>query len=216
MNSIDPRSIEWLPLASLTADPRNPKAHDQATIDASISRFGVLDLIVRDERTGHIISGHGRHKALAAMMEREEKPPDGVKLDEQGQWLVPVVTGWSSRSDTEAAAALIALNRTTELGGWVDDALLTLLDELGNQENGLVGVGFDTSDLDDLRKYLAKQEPADLDGLAEQWDESQGLAPRTEETVIVISDPELAAEWQEHRKGFSSDDSALRSLLPES
>ena len=40
---------------------------------------------------------------------------------------------WSSRSDTEAGAALIALNRTTELGGWVDeelDHLRELLDTL--------------------------------------------------------------------------------------
>ena len=33
------------------------------------------------------------------------------------------MTGWSSRSDTEAGAALIALNRITELGGWVDEEL---------------------------------------------------------------------------------------------
>ena len=33
------------------------------------------------------------------------------------------MTGWSSRSGTEAGAALIALNRATELGGWVDEEL---------------------------------------------------------------------------------------------
>ena len=43
------------------------------------------------------------------------------------------MTGWSSRSDTEAGAALIALNRTTELGGWVDEELIRLLTDLADQ-----------------------------------------------------------------------------------
>ena len=43
------------------------------------------------------------------------------------------MTGWSSRSDTEAGAALIALNRATELGGWVDEELIRLLTDLANQ-----------------------------------------------------------------------------------
>ena len=43
------------------------------------------------------------------------------------------MTGWSSRSDTEAGAALIALNRTTELGGWADEELIRLLTDLADQ-----------------------------------------------------------------------------------
>ena len=43
------------------------------------------------------------------------------------------MTGWSSRADTEAGAALIALNRTTELGGWVDEELIRLLTDLADQ-----------------------------------------------------------------------------------
>lgn len=153
-NVPDPRRVEYLPLEDLVADPRNPKAHDEGTIDDSIGRFGMLDLIVRDERTGRIISGHGRSKALAAREARGESAPEGVKVDEEGRWLVPVVVGWASRTDTEAAAALIALNRTTELGGWVDDALLDLLDELDDVEDGLLGVGFGEDDIRALHAYL--------------------------------------------------------------
>jgi hypothetical protein len=161
-NVPDPRRVEYLPLEDLAADPRNPKAHDEETIDDSIGRFGMLDLIVRDERTGRIISGHGRSKALAAREARGESAPEGVKVDEEGRWLVPVVVGWASRTDTEAAAALIALNRTTELGGWVDDALLDLLDDLDDGDDGLLGVGFDEEDVEALREAMA--ELADDDG----------------------------------------------------
>lgn len=147
------RRIEYVPLDELAVDPKNPKAHDTGTITASIDRFGVVEAIVRDERTGYIVSGHGRHKTLTAMQERGDAPPDGVRAD-AGRWLVPVVVGWSSRSDAEAHAALIALNRTTELGGWADDALVELLGELAEQPDGLDGVGYFDSDVEDLQAKL--------------------------------------------------------------
>lgn len=153
-NAIDPRRVEYVPLDDLRADPRNPKDHDEEEINASIGRFGVLDLIVRDERTGMIVSGHGRFKAFSAMQLRGETPPEGVQVDDEGNWLVPVVTGWASRSDSEAAAALIALNRTTELGGWVDETLLELLEGLEDDDDGLLGVGYSQRDLDALRESM--------------------------------------------------------------
>ena len=145
-----PRRTEYLPLDHLQPDPANPKGHSVETIDASIGRFGVIDQIVRDDRTGYIISGHGRHETLTAMRNRGEHPPEGVRVDAGGHWLIPVIVGWASRTDAEARAALIALNRTTELGGWVDDSLLDLLDNLDD----FTGVGFSEDDTDDLRARL--------------------------------------------------------------
>lgn len=158
MTETAPRRTEYIPLDHLLADPANPKSHSVETIDASIGRFGVIDQIVRDDRTGYIISGHGRHETLTAMRNRGETAPDGVRVDASGHWLVPVVVGWASRTDAEARAALIALNRSTELGGWVDDALLDLLDGLDDYE----GVGFTETDTDDLRARLEElaEEPA--------------------------------------------------------
>lgn len=148
------RQVEYLPLGSLKPDPRNPKAHNVDTIDASIGRFGYVESIVLDARTGFIVSGHGRTKALQVMQERGDTPPDGVTVNAKGQWLVPVVTGWASRSDAEAAAALVALNRTTELGGWVDEALLSVLDDLSQMDDGLVGVGYTDEDRETLRRFI--------------------------------------------------------------
>lgn len=181
------RRTEYLPLDALKPDPRNPKAHDVETIDGSVGRFGIIDQITRDDRTGYIISGHGRTKTLRAMRDRGESPPDGVQVTADGEWLVPVNVGWASRSDAEAGAALIALNRTTELGGWVDDALLDLLDDLSDVDDGFVGVGFGEDDLEALRESLAAlEQEGDGEGDEPVEEEPDGRAPTTGEMLSVI------------------------------
>lgn len=160
------RRIEYRPLDEIAANPDNPKAHDVDTINDSVARFGYIDGVVIDERTGYLISGHGRTKSLRAMRDRGEAPPDGVHTSDSGAWLVPVQMGWASRTDAEAKAALIALNRTTMLGGWVDESLLSILDELsagGTDLAGLQGVGYDGDELEELRARLAAvdDEPGD-------------------------------------------------------
>lgn len=157
------RQLEYKPLDDLEADPRNPKAHDVDTVTASVGRFGYVEPIVLDGRTGFIVSGHGRTKALKQMRLNGETPPEGVSPD----WEVPVITGWSSRTDAEAAAALIALNRTTELGGWVDETLLELLDGLTD----LDGVGYTEAEIDKLRAYLDQIDLDEDDTLGDEVDD---------------------------------------------
>lgn len=159
------QEIEYMKLAELQPDERNPKSHDVGTIDMSMQRFGVLDPIVLDGRTGKIISGHGRHKTLLAMQQRGDDAPQGVKVAKDGTWKVPVYTGWQSDNDSQASAALIALNRTTELGGWVDEELLDLLAELAEEDDGLEGVGFLQEDIDKLA-FGFDNDDSDNDGSA--------------------------------------------------
>ena len=147
------RDIEWLDLATLKPDPLNPKTHDLPTIDASIGRFGMLEPIILDGRTGQIISGHGRLATLLGMHERGEPPPDGIPVGAGGAWLAPVVTGWSSKNEDDARAAVIALNRTVETGGWDYRALLDQLDTL-SASDALVGVGFGDEDIAALRETV--------------------------------------------------------------
>lgn len=149
------REVAYLPVQSLRANPRNPKAHSDDTISASIDRFGYIEPIVMDGRTDYIVSGHGRTAALRRAEEAGGEPPEGVRIDpDTGVWLAPVVIGWESRDDVEATAALIALNRTTELGGWVDASLLEALDVLSQVDGGLAGVGYTEADIDALRNLL--------------------------------------------------------------
>lgn len=202
------RRIEYVPLASLKADPRNPKAHDLGTIDASVGRFGFIEPIIRDERTGYIVSGHGRTKTLREMHARGETVPEGVQADKDGNWLVPVGIGWASRTDSEAAAALIALNRTTELGGWVDEELLSLLDDLDDGEGGLDGVGYGEEDLDDLRERLESLGEGDPGEGSDGWDEQDrpnlngpSLADRFGAPPFTVLNARLG-EWRERKQAW--------------
>lgn len=193
-----PRAIEYLPLTDLRPNPRNPKSHDLETIDDSVGRFGYVEPIIRDDRTGFIVSGHGRTKTLHAMHERGESPPEGVLVDEAGHWLVPVTVGWSSRTDTEAAAALIALNRTTELGGWVDDALLDMLDDLADIEGGLDGVGFEESEIEALRERLSGLGEDEIEG---GEDEEEGGVSEGRGALLDIADLSAGEPTHEVHQG---------------
>lgn len=145
-------AVRRVALDQIEPHPENPKAHDLDVIQASIRRFGFVEPIVVDQRTGLNVSGHGRVEALQAMRAAGEPPPDGIAAD----WKAPVYVGWASASDDEARAALIALNRAGERGGWQDEPLLTLLDRLAEVDDGMVGVGFDTAEVDELRARLAE------------------------------------------------------------
>jgi ParB/Sulfiredoxin domain len=142
----------------LVPNPRNPKGHDLETLDASVKRFGFIEPVVPDGRTGQIIAGHGRAETLRNKELRGDDLPEGLQVDDDGAWLIPTVVGWSSRDDLEAEAALVALNQTSMLGGWVDEALLATLDQLATVDDGLAGVGFDDEDVDDLRARLEEVE----------------------------------------------------------
>lgn len=151
------RWTEYMALESVLPNPANPKAHDHEQIDASVGRFGYIESITLDERTGCLISGHGRRETLIAMRDRGETAPEGVTVRaSDGAWLVPVARGWASRTDTEALAALVALNRLTEVGGWEETALLDLLDQVSaaGGDDALLGVGYDESAIEGLRQYL--------------------------------------------------------------
>lgn len=153
--------VARVPLDDIRPSPGNAKSHDLDLIIASLRRFGFADPLVVDQRTGELLAGHGRAEALRvlrALAASDEvdpetgeayRPPDGIGDD----WRVPVYVGWSSSDDAEAEAARIALNRTTEAGGWDEVRLLDALDRLAG-DGGLVGVGFDDSEIDELREQL--------------------------------------------------------------
>lgn len=172
------RELALVALNSLVSNARNPKEHDIDLIRGSVARFGFIEPIVRDDRTGKIIGGHGRAETLRGMEQRGDRKPDGITVDDQGNWCVPVIIGWASENDAEADAAMIALNRSTEVGGWIDHTLLELLDDLASTDEGLAGVGFDDHDLDDLRAKLEESDDGtvvspSMDDWAEKY-EQQG------------------------------------------
>jgi hypothetical protein len=144
--------IEEVDLAELKPNPINPKNHNRDLLDKSLGSFGYIDPIVVDERTGYMISGHGRRETLELMKEAGKPAPNGVTV-KGDKWLVPVVRGWESKDDIEANAALVALNRTTEQGGWDRENLLPILQGL-SEANILDLVGFAESDLTVLERAV--------------------------------------------------------------
>lgn len=143
------RRIEYLPIDEITEALNNPKEHHIDLVRSSIGQFGYVNPAIIDERTGRLIVGHGRLRSLREQKKAGEEPPDGITINSAGQWLMPVVRGWASRSDADASAYLVADNRHTELGGWDHQALSDLLAEIGDPD--LVNLtGWDPAELDKL------------------------------------------------------------------
>src|SRR5204863_1680157 len=122
-----------------------------STIVASILRFGFGDPVVLDERTTRLLAGHGRLDALRQIRATSPRGvPGGIatleRTFESGdpilEWRVPVVRGFASKSDAEAEAFLIAVNRNVERGGWDDGGLVESLRRIGASSEGLSGVGY--------------------------------------------------------------------------
>jgi hypothetical protein len=152
------RRLEPMPLDDIQGDPRNVKGHAEAAIRRSIEHHGLAELPLLDERTGYLAAGHGRLDQLRSMQAAGATPPEGIEQDPDGRWLVPVIRGWSSRSDEDAAAYLVGSNRLTELGGWEDHGLAELLDTL-SASNLLELAGYQQDDLDALVATLNPTEP---------------------------------------------------------
>ncbi|AWI32670.1 ParB N-terminal domain-containing protein [Streptomyces tirandamycinicus] len=155
-----PRYISYIPLTDLPPDPANPKKHEIERIIQSIKDHGFIDTPVVDERTNLVIAGHGRRASLIEMQVRGEPVPDGLLLDDDGGWLVPVTRGWSSTSDRQAHAVLILLNRLSAAGGWDPGALAEILEDLATSDADL----FDSlciSD-DEMEELLRQVDPEGL------------------------------------------------------
>jgi len=118
----DHHKREIVPLARLVEAPYNPRAIDDDALHgltASLDRFGVVQEIVANERTGHIVGGHQRVKALRA----------------RGVVDVPVV--WVDLSDDEERALNVALNSPHISGHFTPD-VRALIDDVNERIPDLV------------------------------------------------------------------------------
>lgn len=142
------RRIEYMALGEIRGAAVNAKAHDSMALGQSMKRFGFTEAPTLDERTQRLVAGHGRLELLAALKARGKKPPAGVELRPDGEWLVPVQRGWASKDDTEARAYVLASNKTSEVGGWDEDKLAAELEAIADDSMlALLGTGFDDVDL---------------------------------------------------------------------
>ena len=147
-----PRWTDYLSLDEVEPALANAKRHDLEAIAASYDRFGYVEPITMDERTGRLVAGHGRIASLLGRRIRGESAPEGIVVGGDG-WLVPVGRGWESANDYEARAYLIASNKLSEAGGWDLEELATEASQLRDGP-GLLGTGLEETELDDLLSLL--------------------------------------------------------------
>lgn len=178
-----PRKLEYVRLDSVTAAPRNPKGHDTTGIARAIKHHGFGEVPLRDERTGRLVAGHGRYTQLVAMRDSGATAPDGILVDPDGEWLMPVITGWASRSDEDAEAYLVGSNRLTTKGGWDDRGLTEMLEDLA-AANLLELTGYDQADLDAL---LADLNPA-VDEIPPAFTDPDDAPEPPAEPVCAVGD----------------------------
>lgn len=151
------RRIEYLPLAEISAALENPKRHADASIEASIRQFGYVEPMVRDDRTGRLIAGHGRLDELVRAQRAGDPPPKGIRARKR-TWLVPVTVGWASADDAQAHAAGIAINHLAELGGWTYADVDRVLEDWTAGGADPAVLGFDQGSRDDLRALVEEHE----------------------------------------------------------
>ncbi len=178
--------IEMMQLNEITEADINVKDHDIGAIHESMNRFGFTSPLLMNEATQKLVAGHGRVEALKQKKQFNEKRPTNIDIDDNGQWLVPVIRGVHFKDEDEAQAYLLADNRLVELGGWNTDALLEELKKLSTTAEGLAGTGFDDADLASLSQDLDKLNDEGTDSLLPVG------APKYE---IVFDDESQQAMW---------------------
>lgn len=156
-----PRRIEYVRLCDIVPAIRNPKSHDLPSLIHSVKSHGYADAAILDERTHRLVAGHGRTAALVAMKAHGDKVPDGIMLDEDGEWLIPVQRGWASVDDAHAEAFIIEHNHVSESGGWIEGLLVDMLHDVHVIEPELFAdMSFGADELDDL---FRRNDPERLD-----------------------------------------------------
>lgn len=186
--SIVTRRIATRSLKPAPYNPRKPLRPGDAEYDRllkSVERFGVVELLVWNKRTGHLVSGHQR---LAILTARGATHVDVVVVD------LPL---------TEEKALNLALNKID--GQWDTDRLAGVLDELlAEGTTDLDCTGFSGAEIDQLTAGL-------LDGVEEQ---SLEVEP-TDEDQPVVTRPGDLIEIGHHRIlcADMTDPAALARLL---
>ncbi len=140
--------VEYMALGAIERWGDNPKDHDLGALSAALERFGFVNPMIMDERTGQLVAGHGRVEALRQRKAAQMEPPERVRV-EGGEWYVPVIRGIEFADDNEAHAYAVADNRLVERGGWDVEQLTEVLGALA-ADGGLDGTGYDAADLNDL------------------------------------------------------------------
>ena len=196
-----PGKTTMVPPAQLNLFHRNPRRGDPAAIAASLRRHSQYKPI-----TGNIGTHTGRpHEILAgnhtlmAFRDLAEAEPDDPRWRK-------IAVFWVDVDDDMAERIVVADNQTGQLGGFDSEELSSLLEGFGTDIEGLGFTDADIKMLTDLNDG-----PPDLDDLADEHGEPD--ESDAHDTVRLRLEPAIAAQWNDHRRGYDSDTEALEALL---
>lgn len=177
----NPLSIEYVSIDKLVKWPKNPKLHSPENIEKSFNRFGFVNPIIVDEKTGRIVAGHGRIDTAQKMKVLGLEPPERV-LRKGKDWLLPVVRGVRFENDREAEAYLIADNQLTMSEGFDNAALSTMIKHLQGDQLAVIGM------TDDVIKSL--QSPISIvkngDSSTQETEDQTAEETKSEDRFIVF------------------------------
>lgn len=180
-----------VPIADLKPLPGNPRRGDVDAVMRSYEQFGQRKPIVA-RRDGTIIAGN--HQLEAAKRLGWESIAV-VRVDDD---------------DKTAKAYALADNRVGELGGYDDDALLALLEDVGDTSELLLATGFDENSIDDLRFRLAAPS---LDDLAAKYPDIDDPSPNLWPAIRFSVPPELLDRWSAYVETQNGDPVAALTAL---
>ncbi len=144
----------------LRASPRNPRkisGEALAGLKTSLASYGDISGIVWNERTGELVAGHQRVRALKALY-GEKLRIEGTELaaPDGGRWTIRVVD-WDRET---AAAAMVAANNP-EITGDFDEQLQELLREIEEADpDAFSGLLLDKL-VEEIEKNTAEVQDAD-------------------------------------------------------
>jgi DNA modification methylase len=167
--------LTFLPPSDLRPDPRNPRKHNRAQIQAiarSIAAFGFNAPILID-RNKQIVAGHGRYEA--------------AKLNHCAE--VPVV--WLEHlTETQARAYMLADNKLTDRSSWDDAALAVHLKELSELvlDFEIEDTGFELPEIDFRIQSLDAADDADI---ADEFQIPSGQATSLPDDLWLLGDHRL-------------------------
>jgi ParB-like chromosome segregation protein Spo0J len=169
--------VEVRPIKSIRTAKYNPrKISDQAleSLKQSIERFGFVDPVIVNDRTGVLVGGHQRVKA-AKELGLEAVPVVGVNLDEG-----------------EEKALNVALNKIS--GEWDLDLLKGVLEDIQADGLDLSLTGFDEQELASLLSPSAAFDYSLLDDSDHEGDLQQ-LQDGVKRGIVI--DFDNLADYQE-------------------
>lgn len=141
--------IEYMGIFDIEETKGNPKSHDLAAIEYSYRKFGYrYPVMINEPGEGEdkprLLAGHGRIKKLRELYASDPTAaPDGIIIDGDGTWRLPVLRGKRFDKESEALAYLVASNELVRRGGWRDDLFLeavTLIKERSDVDIGMLSI----------------------------------------------------------------------------